>query len=252
MMGTSTAETSYPEIHRKLIPLNVEMSQDDRVLDSDLVDIRPRVSAYDTSSTKSPFDFGTKIFRAGSGDSVPDPFVPDESLIVSYDYYQPRQDRVFLDKDGTFRYLKGVPADDPSYPPSIADVINCKVNLPAYVYSMDDVSIERTEYKRFTMGDIAELEKRIENVEYYTQLSLLETDTANMQITDANGLNRFKSGFFVDSFKSHDAHSITHPDFSGVLMVMKVIVDQDTIQQRFSYWFSVINWYWNHSVNHRY
>ena len=35
-----------------------------------------------------------------------------------------------------------------------------------------------------------------------------------MQITDANGLNRFKSGFFVDSFKSHDAH-ITHPDFSA-------------------------------------
>ena len=25
--------SSYPEIHRKLIPLNVEMSQDDRVLD---------------------------------------------------------------------------------------------------------------------------------------------------------------------------------------------------------------------------
>jgi hypothetical protein len=191
------------------------MTEEDRVLDSDLVDIRPRVSAYDTSSSLSPFDFAARSF-AGSGDSVPDPFVPDESLIVSYDYYQPRQDRVFLDKDGTFRYLKGVPADDPSYPPSIADAIEiAKVDLPAYVYSMDDVSIERTEYKRFTMADIAELEKRIENVEYYTQLSLLETDTANMQITDANGLTRFKSGFFVDSFKSHDAHSITHPDFSA-------------------------------------
>ena len=57
-----------------------------------------------------------------------------------------------LDKDGTFRYLKGVPADDPTYPPAIADAIEiAKVNLPAYVYSMDDVSIERTEYKRFTM-----------------------------------------------------------------------------------------------------
>ena len=92
--GDFCAASSYPEIHRKLIPLNVEMSQDDRVLDSDLVDIRPRVSAYDTSSTKSPFDFAARSF-AGSGDSVPDPFVPDESLIVSYDYYQPRQDRVF-------------------------------------------------------------------------------------------------------------------------------------------------------------
>ena len=65
------------------------------------------------------------------------------------------------------------------------------------------------------MADIGRLEKRLESVEYYTRLSLLETDTANLQITDANGLNRFKSGFFVDNFKSHDAHQIGHPDFGA-------------------------------------
>ena len=52
------------------------------------------------------------------------------------------------------------------------------------------------------MADIGRLEKRLENVEYYTRLSLLESDTANLQIVDANGLNRFKSGFFVDNFKN--------------------------------------------------
>ena len=36
-----------------------------------------------------------------------------------------------------------------------------------------------------------------------------------MQITDADGLNRFKSGFFVDNFKKHDSHQIGHPDFSA-------------------------------------
>ena len=51
------------------------------------------------------------------------------------------------------------------------------------------------------MADIGRLEKRLENVEYYTRLSLLESDTANLQIVDSNGLNRFKSGFFVDNFK---------------------------------------------------
>ena len=41
---------------------------------------------------------------------------------------------------------------------------------------------------------------RIKNLEYYTALSLLETNTANMFVADGDGLNRFKSGFFVDNF----------------------------------------------------
>ena len=50
------------------------------------------------------------------------------------------------------------------------------------------------------MKDIKKLEDRIRNLEYYTQLSMLETATANQFISDGNGLNRFKSGFFVDNF----------------------------------------------------
>ena len=52
------------------------------------------------------------------------------------------------------------------------------------------------------MRDIGKLEKRIQNLEYYTSLSLLETATANLFVTDENGLNKFKSGFFVDNFTS--------------------------------------------------
>ena len=64
----------------------------------------------------------------------------------------------------------------------------------------DSASITLASYKRYQMSDINKLEKRIENLEFYTSLSLLENETLNMQITDADGLNRFKSGFFVDDF----------------------------------------------------
>ena len=43
------------------------------------------------------------------------------------------------------------------------------------------------------MKDIKELENRIKSLEYYTTLSLLEKETANLLITDSDGLNRFKS-----------------------------------------------------------
>ena len=62
------------------------------------------------------------------------------------------------------------------------------------------------------MSDIGRLERRLKNVEFYTQLSLLETDTASLVIDDAKtGLNRFKSGFFVDNFRSHHAQALGHP-----------------------------------------
>ena len=203
--------SSYPDASKKIIP--VDRNYDTFM--SDLIDIRPRVSAYNTSSTVSPFDFASRSFSS-QGDSIPDPLVPDENLIVTYDYYQPRKDRIFLDKAGDFVYVQGVPSDNPKEPQTIGDAIEvAKIELPAYLRDISQVKMVRTKHKRFTMADIGRLEKRLESVEYYTRLSLLESDTANLNITDANGLNRFKSGFFVDNFKKHASHQIDHVDFSA-------------------------------------
>ena len=37
-------------------------------------------------------------------------------------------------------------------------------------------------------------------LEYATALGLLERETDSFQVLDENGLDRFKSGFLVDSF----------------------------------------------------
>ena len=209
--GDFYTASSYPTDSKNLISVNSNYNE----FVSDLIDIRPRVAAYNTSSAISPFAFQSRSF-ASQGDNIPDPLVPDESLLVSYDYYQGRKDRLFLDKTGEFVYVQGVPSDDPKSPQSIGDAIEvAKISLPPFTSNVNQVQISRTKHKRFTMSDIGRLEQRLENVEYYTRLSLLESDTANLTIVDANGLNRFKSGFFVDNFKKHNAHQITHPDFSA-------------------------------------
>ena len=210
-VGDFFTASSYPDGSEKLIPIDSGY----RISTSDLIDIRPRVAGYNVSSTVSPFDFRSRSF-ASQENNVPDPLVSDENLIVSYDYYLPRMDKLFLSKAGELIYLEGVPSDDPVPPQEIGDAIEvASVSMPAFVKSVDEVKIVRTKHKRFTMADIGRLEKRLEQVEYYTALSLLEQDTANLQITDANGLNRFKSGFFVDNFKKHESHQIGHPDFSA-------------------------------------
>jgi len=62
------------------------------------------------------------------------------------------------------------------------------------------------------MQDIARLEDRIRNIEYYTSLSLLETDTKNLTLRDSQTqLDRFKCGFLVDNFKSVSSGSLGDP-----------------------------------------
>ena len=63
------------------------------------------------------------------------------------------------------------------------------------------------------MKDIGKLQDRVENIEYYTAMSLLERDAESFQIQDSNGLDRFKSGFIVDNFAGHRIGDTEHPDY---------------------------------------
>ena len=75
--------------------------------------------------------------------------------------------------------------------------------LPAFTFKPTDVEIQRFRSQRFTMKDIGRLKNRIEVMESMVALSLLERDAESFEIQDANGLNRFKSGFVVDNFAGH-------------------------------------------------
>ena len=67
--------------------------------------------------------------------------------------------------------------------------------------------------------------KRLENVEYYTQLNLLEQDAKSLQIQDADGFDRFKNGFIVDNFTGHGIGDVSDPDYS-------ISMDMSTVELR--------------------
>ena len=87
------------------------------------------------------------------------------------------------------------------------------LHLPPFTFRPDDVTVSRLKTQRFTMRDIGRLQARIENLEFSTALNLLERDAESFEIQDANGLNRFKSGFVVDNFSGHRLGKVVDKDY---------------------------------------
>ena len=88
------------------------------------------------------------------------------------------------------------------------------VSIPAYTFNTSDIEIKAIDNRRYTMRDIGRIQRRVENVEYYTQLSLLESDAKVMQIQDADGFDRFKNGIIVDNFTGHGVGDVSDNDYS--------------------------------------
>jgi hypothetical protein len=184
---------------------------------SDTLDFRPRVAVFNpATATASPFDFKSRVFT----DQPKLLLAANESSVIGYTFYAPRIDRLYLDKLGNFVYVEGVAERTPKAPEKVGDVmLLATIELPAYLYDVDTATITMEDNRRYTMRDIGKLEDRIETLEELTSLNLLELETQSLQVQDATGLSRFKSGFFVDNFRNGDfidPRSVMLPD-NGVL-----------------------------------
>jgi len=151
----------------------------------------------------------------------------------TFDYYLSRKDKISIDLNGNVFVTQGAPAIIPQDPNDPTQGMNLyKVNLQPYTMSTKtpDVRFDFIDNKRFTMQDIANLEKRIQNVEYFTALSLLEQDTASLSIRDSFGLERFKNGFIVDNFEGHGVGDVFSSDYRcSVDMENNILRTQYTI-----------------------
>lgn len=228
---------SYATIPYKEIPTYSATRVDPEVAEPsgeydlrDTVDFRPRVADATISNTNvsltspaqvytankvtsSSFTFESRDFE-GTGGSVTN--IPKDGSNFGYDfeYYLPRIDALYLSSNGEFIVSKGTPSENPSDPPVIQEaMLIAEIALNAYIISLDDVQLLIKDNPKYSMSDIAKLESRIDNMEYYTVLNLLEKDAESLQIQDANGLDRFKSGFLVDNFAGHATGDVKHPDY---------------------------------------
>ncbi len=175
----------------------------------DVLDFRPRVddaSTIDSGTNDRSFD--------GSGASTID--VPEFGSDITSDleFYLNRVDKVFLTREGNIRVVEGASDLNPLEPADLdGHMLLATVNVPSYTLKTNDVVIDKEDNRRYSMRDIGNLETRIKNIEYYTQLSLLEADAQGLQIQDADGFDRFKNGFVVDNFSGHNVGDVGSNDY---------------------------------------
>jgi len=178
----------------------------------DSLDWRPRVQNQ-TSPSANPFAFQTKNFEA-TGSAAGNLVRPDDNIRIDFSFYLPRLDLLYLDQNGNFVIVPGIPAENPTWPAT--DDINmllARYSVAPYTFDPENEVLISYDYKRrYTMGDIGKLENRIGKLEYATSLGLLERETDSFQVLDADGLDRFKSGFIVDNFYGHNIGSTSDLD----------------------------------------
>lgn len=199
--GTGDYFTSDSYQNYDLIPVFVDQGIEYPL--RDYIDFRPRIS-----------DDGLNFTSSGS--SKNDFLDYSSDFICDYQYYLPRIDKIFISNEGKMSYLTGVSSLTPVEPQVPNDSMTLYIiDHPAYAYDInDDSTFTAVDQKRYTMKDIGKLETRIKNLEYYTQLSMTELDTAVFSVKDSYGLDRYKNGFVVDNFTGHNIGDIKNPDYS--------------------------------------
>lgn len=170
---------------------------------SDFFDFRPRIN-----NTRDGF--------IGPGSAINEIPQINETIQADVTYFLPRVDVLYINRQGDFNFAKGAPALNPESPQVPANVMPIyEIFYGAGTISETDVELNFINNRRYTMRDIADIEDRVSTIEEWTTLSLLESNTDSLEVLDAEGNNRFKSGFFVDSFQDHRFTDTNSPEYSA-------------------------------------
>jgi hypothetical protein len=168
---------------------------------SDVIDFRPvRPNATNTEN----FGFNTS--------RVP---VPATDFRSDYSHYMRRRDLISLNLNREIELITGKSQVNPNFPSEPNRNLTLhKLSLNPYTETKKDVIVETVDHRRYTMKDIASIDRRLKNVEYSVSLSALEQKATDILIQDVDGLDRTKFGILADSFNSHLLGDTNSPDYA--------------------------------------
>ena len=142
----------------------------------------------------------------------------NDTIQADVTYYLGTRNKVVITTNNEIKFVSGKAAVEPKYPETPENSLELyRVTLNPYVLSPSDLTVEKIDHRHYTMSDIGRLEDRIDKLEELTSLSLLELDTSALSVLDSAGLDRTKSGFFVDNFADHTFTDVASSEHRAAL-----------------------------------
>ena len=174
-------------------------------------------SATSVSSISSqPLDYTTEEFTSSRAVTFDLPQSQTSMSTSAMTHYIPRIDKISISSDGQFLTSTGTAADRPAPPTTPANsILLHTLNIPAYTRNLSEIIVSSEDHKRFTMKDIGRIQGRVRNLERVTSFNALEHQANLQNIKDADGLDRFKSGFVTDNFRGHKTGNVFHSDYKA-------------------------------------
>lgn len=223
-----TANAVPTTIKTENIPVFVSPTTGGSIDLRDAVDFRPVVANTAVVATSpSAATINPSAVESFSTDSK---FfaTPNKNFICDLQHYVGRYDKLVVASTGQFSIVEGTASDHP-YPPQDQDgaMTLATVAIPPYptLSTKSGNAVKRPDYtvkvstsqtRRYTMADIGKMDNRVQRLEYYTALSLLEKQAADMNIpSTVDGLDRFKNGIFVDPFSDFSVGNVVDGEFTA-------------------------------------
>lgn len=187
---------------------------------------------------------------------------PESVFVADIEQFAGRTDRVVIDRQGQFSVLKGrrgLGANPPAptapdgtmvlndirvppypglplgYSNNVSEILNQRVANEKFSRDRftdrqirpvrSEVDIQKAQPRRYTMQDIGSIDRRLQSVEFYTALTLMESDARRRVIPSSldPSLDRFKFGFFVDDFRNYKFSDTNNPQYSAQIVKDDVV-----------------------------
>ena len=183
------------------IPLYTDMRTGKTVSLANCLDFRRNGITANTAILKP---FGINELPAGNSTTT-----------VSYSHYLPRMDKLCVksnpdDGSALFFFVTGTPDLAPVAPPDPDDaIVIASITVPAYTHNPGDVVVTPVENRRYTMGEIGKIQKRLDDVEVFSKLSLSEAEIESRTLRGTSAdTEPFKTSIFSDEFYGHSVGDV--------------------------------------------
>jgi len=226
-VNDATAGSDTSKIYTYQIPVYVSPETGTAIDLRNSIDVRPRMTdTANTVTTLTNISINPKLSTSTDEPSGGLRFpYPGENFSMDLDYYLARKDLITMDVNGRINSVRGTPNIKPAapeVPKTTMDLATVLVSpYPSLPISVAIAAGRQSmacgvfpaRHERYTMRDIGAIKDRVDHLEYYTSLNMLEKNANDLNIQDANGLDRFKNGMLVDAFTGHGIGNVHDLDY---------------------------------------